>query len=72
MGSLPKGWVLLNTDGVSKGNLGTAAGGDVIRGEWLSGFTENVGTYKLVKAEVGALWPSTGSRDGLKEDLVLG
>ena len=33
----PKGWVLLNSNRASKGNMGTAARGDVLRreqGQW--------------------------------------
>lgn len=47
----PEGWILLNTDGASKGNPGPAGGGGVFRGfrgEWLCGFSENIGSCTSV------------------------
>ena len=55
----PSGWVLLNTDGASKGNSGTAASGVVVRGdrgEWVEGFCENFGICTSVKALKAVLW----------------
>jgi len=41
-----EGWVALNTDGTARGNPGQAGAGGVIRGdrgEWIAGFSENLG-----------------------------
>ena len=48
----------MNIDGASKGNLGIATGGGVLRGdhgEWLQGFTENFGICTPVKAKLKAV-----------------
>ena len=52
------GWVILNTDGAAKGNPGPAGAGGVIRGdkgEWIVGFSENLGHCSSVKAEICAI-----------------
>ena len=56
--SPPAGWKVLNTDGASKGNPGTAGGGGVIRGdrgEWICGFGEAMGICSSMKAEIKAV-----------------
>jgi len=56
--SPPEGWVLLNTDGGSRGNPGIANAGGILRGdrgEWLQGFTENFGICTAVKVELKAV-----------------
>ena len=56
------GWLRLNTDGSSLGNLGLAGGGGIIRdeeGNWIVGFARNIGITNNFQAE---LW---GLRDGL-------
>ena len=56
------GWVKLNTDGSSLGNLGRASGSGLIRdanGGWIKGFTCNIGVFSSVDAERWAL------KDGL-------
>lgn len=59
----PRGWIKLNTDGSSLGNLGTAGGGGLVRddsGQWLAGFSQRIGITSSFMAELWAL------RDGLK------
>jgi len=54
----PPGWILLNTDGASKGNPGKAGGGGVLRddkGTWICGFGESMGTCTVMKAEIKAV-----------------
>jgi len=53
----PEGWVLLNTDGASKGNPGVVVGGVIRgdRGEWIQGFSENFGVCTSMKAELKAV-----------------
>ena len=44
----PERWIKLNVDGASKGNPGTAGAGGILRGHygnWIKGFTLNLGTY---------------------------
>jgi ribonuclease HI len=56
------GWIKLNTDGSSNGNLGPVGGGGVIcdhEGNWLRGFARHIGSASSVVAELWAL------RDGL-------
>ena len=56
------GWCKLNTDGASLGNPRKAGGGGLIRdhrGEWLKGFSREIGSTTNVIAEFWAL------RDGL-------
>ena len=51
-------WVLLNTDGASKGNPGVAAEGGILRGprgEWICGFSKNFGACTAVKVELKAV-----------------
>jgi len=55
----PPGWVLVNTDGASKGNPGPAGGSGVIRGErgeWIVGFMEKMGVCTSTKAELKAVY----------------
>lgn len=50
----PRGWVKVNTDGTTKGNLDLAGGGGVIRDStrsWLVGFTVNLDYCSSVLAE---------------------
>lgn len=57
-----RGWVRLNTDGSALGNLGRAGCGSIIRnehGDWLGGFSRNIGVTTSFIAELWAL------RDGL-------
>ncbi|KAL0004154.1 hypothetical protein SO802_011715 [Lithocarpus litseifolius] len=57
------GWLKLNTDGSSKGLLGAAAGGGLIRdegGNWVAGFSRKIGRTDSFVAEIWAL------RDGLQ------
>ena len=56
--ALPPSWVVLNADGVAKGNPGPTGGGGVLRGhrgEWILGFAENMGISTSMKAELKAL-----------------
>ena len=49
---------MLNTDGAAKGNLGPAGAGRVLRddkGEWIIGFSENLGYCSAIKAEIRAV-----------------
>ena len=51
-----EGWFKLNTDGASRGNLGLATAGGVLRnndGEWCSGFALNIG---ICSAPLAELW----------------
>lgn len=53
------GWYKLNVDGSYRSGSGCIAGGGVIRnqeGEWLSGFAANLGTGKVIEAELWALY----------------
>jgi len=53
-----RGWKVLNTDGAVRGNPGSTGAGGVIRGEvgeWVLGFSENVGHCSVTKAEVKAI-----------------
>lgn len=61
-------WVKLNTDGLALGNPGRASGGGLIRdsdGQWVKGFTRNIGYATSVEAELWAL------KDGLTLCLTL-
>ncbi|KAJ8762621.1 hypothetical protein K2173_008060 [Erythroxylum novogranatense] len=52
------GWIALNTDGTSKGNLGVAGAGSVIKdteGRWLDGFVQNIGVATSFVAELWAI-----------------
>ncbi|PWA45031.1 hypothetical protein CTI12_AA521190 [Artemisia annua] len=54
----PVSWVLLNTDGASRGNPGEAGGGGILRdsrGYFLRAFTENYGICTVTRAEILAL-----------------
>jgi len=54
----PERWYKLNVDGASKGNPGAAGAGGIIRdqfGNWITGFTLNLGYCTSVKAELAAL-----------------
>ena len=56
--SPPTGWVILNTNGASKGNRGPASGGGLLRdykGKMMKGFMEKFGIYTSPKAELMAL-----------------
>ena len=58
----PNGWVKLNTDGSSIGNLGSAGRGGLIRdqnGIWITGFSQNVGIATSMETK---LW---APKDGL-------
>lgn len=58
----PNGWFKLNTDGASIGNSGKAGGGGLIRdssGNWVKGFSRDIGFGTSILAEFWAL------RDGL-------
>ena len=53
-----RGWMILNTDGAAKGNVGPAGAGEVIRndkGEWVIGFSEYLGHCSALTAELKAL-----------------
>lgn len=55
------GWVKLNMDGALHGNPGLATGGGVLRdgeGQWIQGFTLNIGVCSAPLAELwgGLLW----------------
>ena len=48
-------WMVLNTDGAVKGNLGPAGSGGVLRGdkgEWITGFSESLGHCSSIRAEL--------------------
>ncbi|XVE63501.1 hypothetical protein DITRI_Ditri07aG0025300 [Diplodiscus trichospermus] len=65
----PEGWVSLNTDGCLKNDYKVAACGGLIRdhyGDWLKGFTANIGTCSVPEAE---LW---GIIHGLRLAWSLG
>ncbi|KAK9275443.1 hypothetical protein L1049_022708 [Liquidambar formosana] len=50
------GWVKLNIDGSSKGNLGASSRGGLIRddaGQWIVGFGINIGVYSVTMTELG-------------------
>lgn len=52
------GWLKLNTDGSSLGNLGLAAGGGVIRdenGNWVMAFSRKIGNTSNFMIEMWAL-----------------
>ena len=52
------GWMILNTDGSAKGNVGPAGAGGVLRndrGEWVFGFSEYLGHCSSMTAELKAL-----------------
>jgi len=54
------GWVKLNADGASRGNLGPAGGGGVIEGplsNWVHGFLVCLGICSSVKAALLRLFP---------------
>ena len=56
--SPPDGWLKLNIDGAVKGNPGPAGGGGLLRdhrGNWINGFSANLGWCSYVKAELLAL-----------------
>lgn len=51
----PRGWVKLNTDGLSLGNLGQASSGGLLRdedGEWIKGCARNCGNLSSIMAEL--------------------
>ncbi|GJX33253.1 non-LTR retroelement reverse transcriptase [Tanacetum coccineum] len=51
-------WVLLNTDGASRGNLGEAGGGGILRdsrGCFIRAFAENYGICTVTRSEILAL-----------------
>jgi len=53
-----EGWMVLHMDGAAKGNPGPAGAEGVIRGdkgEWVHGFSENLGFCTSVKAELRAV-----------------
>jgi len=53
-----RGWKFLNVDGAVRGNPGRASARGVIRGEegeWVIGFSENLGQCSVVKAELHGL-----------------
>ena len=57
-----QGWIPLNTNGSALGNLGRAGGGSILRddqGNWVAGFSKNIGFSTSFIAELWAL------RDGL-------
>ena len=52
------GWRVLNTDGDVKGNPGPVGASGVItgdKGEWIIGFSENLGYCSSIKAEIRAV-----------------
>ncbi|PWA44555.1 hypothetical protein CTI12_AA523610 [Artemisia annua] len=54
----PVSWVLLNTDGASRGNPGEAGGGGIMRdaqGYFIRAFTENYGICTVTRSEILAL-----------------
>ncbi|KAM5585459.1 hypothetical protein ABKV19_004710 [Rosa sericea] len=54
----PQGWYKLNVDGSRRNKSGCIGGGGVIRnesGEWVAGFAANLGTGKVIEAELKAL-----------------
>ncbi|PWA90722.1 non-LTR retroelement reverse transcriptase [Artemisia annua] len=54
----PVNWVLLNTDGASRGNPGEAGGGGILQdsqGCFLRAFTENHGICTVTRSEILAL-----------------
>ena len=56
------GWLKLNTDGASMGNMGLAGGGGLLRdenGSWVGGFARKIGVASSFTIELWAL------RDGL-------
>ncbi|XVF81675.1 hypothetical protein PTKIN_Ptkin15bG0174300 [Pterospermum kingtungense] len=65
----PVDWVALNTDGCSKSSLGVAGCGGLLRdfqGNWLKGFTLNIGFCSAIEAE---LW---GVLQGLRLAWSMG
>lgn len=65
----PMDWVALNTDGAAKGSPGEAGGGGILRdnrGNFLRGFSANLGTCTAYKAELLA------AEKGLEMALEVG
>ncbi|XP_057744794.1 uncharacterized protein LOC130962625 [Arachis stenosperma] len=65
----PEGWVKLNTDGSSQGNMRRAGCGGLVRnenGRWVAGFTCRIGNCTAFTAE---LW---GVMEGLKLAWTMG
>lgn len=51
-------WIKLNTDGSVKASSGRAGSGGLIKGndgEWLGGFSYNIGVYGMVEVELWAI-----------------
>ena len=54
----PEGWVLLNSDGAMKENLGPTGGGGVFRGhrrKWFGGYVEGMGYCSSIEAKLKAV-----------------
>jgi len=54
-----KGWLVLNTDGAAREGMGLAGAGGIIRdnmGNWVIGFSENLGKCSAIKAEIRAVF----------------
>ncbi|GJS86227.1 LURP1-like domain-containing protein [Tanacetum coccineum] len=71
----PDGWVMLNTDGASRGNLGDAGGGGILRddrGHFIRAFAENYGICTVTISELLAFMRGiTMARDmGIKKLFV--
>ncbi|KAE8683537.1 hypothetical protein F3Y22_tig00111201pilonHSYRG00131 [Hibiscus syriacus] len=55
----PRGWMCLNTDGAVATLDGRGSIGGVIRnsnGEWITGFTKNMGTTSILHAELWSIY----------------
>ncbi|KAL9816790.1 putative reverse transcriptase domain, ribonuclease H domain, ribonuclease H-like superfamily [Arabidopsis thaliana] len=76
-----EGWLKLNTDGASRGNPGLSTAGGVLRGregEWLGGFSLNIGRCTAPAAELWGVyyglylaWEKKVSRVELEVDSAL-
>ena len=68
-----QGWIRLNTDGSTLGNPGRARGGGILRddqGNWVAGFSRNIGFSTSFIAELWALSDGLTLYNNLKLNAV--